>query len=145
MGAASMTSQLIAPMLAKLVADIPPGLFYEPKWDGVRAIVERDGERVEPHSRNGKPMARYFPDLVAALLEQLPAKCIVDGEIVVIGPSGRLDFFALQQRIHPAASRIGRLAGETPASFVAFDLLDDLALPFEGRRAAPGGVPRRGG
>ncbi len=123
-------------MLAKLVADIPPGLFYEPKWDGFRAIVERDGSDLEIHSRNGKPMARYFPDLVAALLEQLPSKCIVDGEIVVIGESGRLDFFALQQRIHPAASRIGRLAGETPASFVAFDLLDDLALPFEARRAA---------
>jgi ATP-dependent DNA ligase len=136
MGPASMTSQVIAPMLAKLVADIPPGLFYEPKWDGFRAIVERDGSNVELHSRNGKPMARYFPDLVAALLEQLPERCMVDGEIVVIAPSGRLDFFALQQRIHPAASRIGRLAGETPASFVAFDLLDDLALPFEQRRAA---------
>jgi ATP-dependent DNA ligase len=136
MGPASMTSQVIAPMLAKLVADIPPGLFYEPKWDGFRAIVERDGDRVELHSRNGKPMARYFPDLVAALLEQLPSKCTVDGEIVVIAPSGRLDFFALQQRIHPAASRIGRLAGETPASFVAFDLLDERERPFRERRAA---------
>src|SRR5262249_13840032 len=135
MGAASMTSQVIAPMLAKLVADIPPGLIYEPKWDGFRAIVVRDGERVEIHSRNGKPMARYFPDLVEAFLEQLPSRCVVDGEIVVIGASGRLEFFALQQRIHPAASRIGRLAGETPASFVAFDLLDDLALPFDARRA----------
>lgn len=136
MGLASMTSQVIAPMLAKLVADIPPGLYYEPKWDGFRAIVVRDHDRIEIHSRNGKPMARYFPDLVAALLEQLPATCVVDGEIVVIAPSGRLDFFALQQRIHPAASRIGRLAGETPASFVAFDLLDDPALPFAARRAA---------
>ncbi len=123
-------------MLAKLVEDIPPGLLYEPKWDGFRAIVERDGERVEIHSRNGKPMARYFPDLVAAFRAQLPQRCTVDGEIVVIAPSGRLDFFALQQRIHPAASRIGRLAGETPATFVAFDLLDDLALPFHERRAA---------
>jgi ATP-dependent DNA ligase len=136
MGPESMTSQVIAPMLAKLVADIPPGLFYEPKWDGFRAIVERDGSDVELHSRNGKPMARYFPDLVAALLEQLPERCTVDGEIVVIAPSGRLDFFALQQRIHPAASRIGRLAGETPASFVAFDLLDELERPFRERRAA---------
>jgi bifunctional non-homologous end joining protein LigD len=136
MGPASMTSQVIAPMLAKLVADIPPGLIYEPKWDGFRAIVVRDGAGVEIHSRNGKPMARYFPDLVEAFLEQLPSTCTVDGEIVVIAPSGRLDFFALQQRIHPAASRIGRLAAETPASFVAFDLLDDLALPFQARRTA---------
>jgi ATP-dependent DNA ligase len=136
MSPASMTSQVIAPMLAKLVADIPPGLFYEPKWDGFRAIVVRDGPSLEIHSRNGKPMARYFPDLVAAFLEQLPERCTVDGEIVVIGKAGRLDFFALQQRIHPAASRIGRLAGETPASFVAFDLLDDPALPFQRRRAA---------
>jgi bifunctional non-homologous end joining protein LigD len=81
-------------------------------------------------------MARYFPDLVAALLEQLPERSTVDGEIVVIAPSGRLDFFALQQRIHPAASRIGRLAEETPASFVAFDVLDELELPFRNRRAA---------
>ncbi len=123
-------------MLAKLVADIPPGLYYEPKWDGFRAIVERDGERVEIRSRNGKPIARYFPDLVEAFRAQLPERCTVDGEIVVTAPSGRLDFFALQQRIHPAASRIGRLAGETPASFVAFDLLDDLTLPFRERRAA---------
>jgi ATP-dependent DNA ligase len=133
---ASMTRQVIAPMLAKLVEDIPAGMLYEPKWDGFRAIVVRDGSELEIHSRNGKPMARYFPDLVAAFLEQLPAKCMVDGEIVVIAPSGRLDFFALQQRIHPAASRIGRLAAETPASFVAFDLLDDPARPFEARRAA---------
>src|SRR4051812_38487077 len=157
MGGASMTSQVIAPMLAKLVADIPPGLYYEPKWDGFRAIVVRAGSHVELHSRNGKPMARYFPDLVAALLEQLPERCTVDGEIVVIAPSGRLDFFALQQRIHPAASRIGRLAEATPASFVAFDVLDDLELPFRKRRAGLGGVrwgpplrlppvtPRRGG
>ena len=77
----------VKPMLAKLVADIPPGLYYEPKWDGFRAIVVRDGDAVEIHSRNGKPMARYFPDLVAAFRAQLPARCTVDGEIVVI--SGR--------------------------------------------------------
>ena len=123
-------------MLAKLVAEIPPGLFYEPKWDGFRAIVERDGDAVEIHSRNLKPMARYFPDLVAALRSSLPSRCVIDGEIVVIGPAGRLDFFALQQRVHPAASRVDRLAAETPASFIAFDLLDDLALPFAERRAA---------
>jgi ATP-dependent DNA ligase len=123
-------------MLAKLVADIPPGLLYEPKWDGFRAIVERDGDAVELHSRNGKPMARYFPDLVAAFLRDLPSRCVLDGEIVVIGKSGRLDFFALQQRVHPAASRVDRLAAETPASFIGFDALDDPALPFAERRAA---------
>ncbi|MDA0162948.1 ATP-dependent DNA ligase [Solirubrobacter ginsenosidimutans] len=130
------------PMLAKLVADIPPGLFYEPKWDGFRAIVERDGDALEIHSRNGKPMARYFPDLTAALKAFLPPRCVVDGEIVVIDPATRrLDFFALQQRVHPAASRVDRLALETPASFIAFDLLrrgdeDLLPAPFRERRAA---------
>jgi ATP-dependent DNA ligase len=127
------------PMLAKLVADIPPGLCYEPKWDGFRAIVVKDGEAIEIHSRNGKPMARYFPDLVAALRTSLPERCTVDGEIVVI-TGGRLDFFALQQRVHPAASRVDRLAAETPASFIGFDLMrlggeDLLATPFRDRRA----------
>jgi ATP-dependent DNA ligase len=121
-------------MLAKLVADIPPGLYYEPKWDGFRAIVVRDGDSVELFSRNGKPMARYFPDLVAAFRAQLPERCTVDGEIVVI-TGGRLDFWSLQQRVHPAASRVDRLAGETPASFIAFDLLDVPELPFRERRA----------
>src|SRR3954464_12095303 len=130
------------PMLAKLVADIPPGLYYEPKWDGFRAIVERDGDALELHSRNGKPMARYFPDLAAALKAFLPSRCVVDGEIVVIDPgTRRLDFSALQQRVHPAASRVDRLALETPASFIAFDLLrrddeDLLSAPFRQRRAA---------
>jgi ATP-dependent DNA ligase len=128
-------------MLAKLVAEIPPGLYYEPKWDGFRAIVVRDGARVEIHSRNGKPMARYFPDLVTAFTAQLPERCTVDGEIVVIAPSGRLDFFALQQRVHPAASRVDRLAAETPASFVAFDLLDEPERPFRERRAALEALP----
>jgi ATP-dependent DNA ligase len=122
-------------MLAKLVADIPPGLFYEPKWDGFRAIVVRDGDSVEILSRNSKPMARYFPDLVAAFRAQLPSRCTVDGEIVVI-TAGRLDFWSLQQRVHPAASRVDRLAAETPASFIAFDLLDAPAQPFRERRAA---------
>ena len=122
-------------MLAKLVAEIPPGMYYEPKWDGFRAIVVRDGDTIEIRSRNGKPMARYFPDLVAAFRAQLPARCAVDGEIVVI-TGDRLDFFALQQRVHPAASRVGRLAAETPASFIAFDLLDDPERPFAERRAA---------
>ena len=126
----------LKPMLAKLVAEIPPGLYYEPKWDGFRAIVVRDGDSVEILSRNGKPMARYFPDLVAAFRAQLPPRCTVDGEIVVIG-DGRLNFFALQQRVHPAASRVDRLAGETPASFIAFDLLDapDEAVPGAAGRA----------
>jgi ATP-dependent DNA ligase len=128
-------------MLAKLVAEIPPGLLYEPKWDGFRAIVERDGDAVRIHSRNGKPMERYFPDLVAAFQRDLPPRCVLDGEIVVVGESGRLSFFALQQRVHPAASRVERLAGETPASFIAFDCLDDPSLPFSARRAALEALP----
>jgi ATP-dependent DNA ligase len=132
----------VAPMLAKLCAEIPADHFYEPKWDGFRSIVFRDGAEVEIGSRNGRPMARYFPDVVAAARESLPARCVVDGEIVVAGPESRaLDFWALQQRIHPAASRIGLLADQTPASFIAFDLLalDDVdytSRSFRDRRAA---------
>jgi len=129
-------------MLAKLARDLPvaDGLFYEPKWDGFRCIVFKDADEVELGSRNERPLTRYFPELVAALVDQLPARCVLDGEIVVAGPSG-LDFDALSQRIHPAASRIALLAGETPASFVAFDLLaegdrDLRALPYGERRAA---------
>ncbi|WP_245602532.1 ATP-dependent DNA ligase [Solirubrobacter soli] len=127
-------------MLAKLVADIPPGLLYEPKWDGFRAIVVKDGDAIEIHSRNTKPMARYFPDLIAAFRAQLPDRCTLDGEIVVV-TDRRLDFFALQQRVHPAASRVDRLAAETPASFIAFDLMqlgdtDLQPVPFGDRRAA---------
>src|SRR5260370_11010916 len=126
-------------MLAKLVPDIPPGAFYEPKFDGFRAVVFRDGDDVELGSRNERPLTRYFPELVEAVLRELPSRVVVDGEIVVAGPTG-LDFDALQQRIHPADSRVRRLAAETPASFVAFDLLaidDDvlLELPFSERRA----------
>ena len=131
----------VAPMLAKVGADFPPGAFYEPKWDGFRSIVFRDGDEVEIGSRNTRPMARYFPEVVAAARESLPPRCVVDGEIVVPDPDGRLDFFSLQQRLHPAASRVDLLAGQTPASFVAFDLLalgdEDLtARPFSERRAA---------
>jgi ATP-dependent DNA ligase len=131
----------VAPMLAKVGADLPPGAFYEPKWDGFRAIVFRDGDEVEIGSRNTRPMARYFPEVIAAALESLPPRCVVDGEIVVPGSDGRLDFFSLQQRLHPAASRVDLLAGETPAHFVAFDLLslgdEDLtARPFSERRSA---------
>src|SRR6478609_6723924 len=130
----------VAPMLARPVAAIPPGQFYEPKWDGFRSIVFRDGDEVEIGSRNGRPMARYFPDVVAAVRRSLPPRAVVDGEIVIAGDGG-LDFWALQQRIHPAASRIALLADRTPASFIAFDLLalgdDDLTgEPFADRRAA---------
>ncbi len=133
----------IQPMLAKLARTIPtdPGLLYEPKWDGFRCIVFRDGDEIELTSRNQKPFNRYFPELVEPLKSALPDRCVVDGEIVVSSPEGRgLDFDALQQRIHPAESRVRMLAAQTPASFVAFDLLalgdDDLmATPFEDRRA----------
>jgi ATP-dependent DNA ligase len=131
----------ISPMLAKLVRQLPEadGLFYEPKWDGFRCIVFRDGDEVVLGSRNEKPLDRYFPELIQSLLAHLPARCVIDGEIVIASPSG-LDFDALSQRIHPAASRVALLAQTTPASFVAFDLLalDDTDLrgePFATRRA----------
>jgi ATP-dependent DNA ligase len=132
----------VAPMLAKAVPEMPAGRLYEPKWDGFRAIVFRDGDEVEIGSRNERPMARYFPEVVAAARASLPPRCVVDGEIVIADEeSGTLDFWALQQRLHPAASRVGLLAQRTPASLVAFDLLalgdDDLtARPFSERRAA---------
>ncbi|MCZ9342343.1 ATP-dependent DNA ligase, partial [Streptomyces sp. TRM76130] len=112
----------VKPMLAKSVAAIPPGMQYEAKWDGFRAVVFRDGAEVEFGSRTGKPLTRYFPELVAAVRERLPERCVVDGEIVV-AREGRLDFDALTERIHPAHSRVRTLAERTPASFVAFDLL----------------------
>ncbi|WP_129305597.1 ATP-dependent DNA ligase [Streptomyces sp. L2] len=112
----------VKPMLAKSVARIPPGMHYEAKWDGFRAIVFRDGPEVELGSRTGKPLTRYFPELVEALRDRVPERCVLDGEIV-IARDGRLDFDALTERIHPAESRVRTLAGRTPASFVAFDLL----------------------
>ncbi|MDP9991291.1 ATP-dependent DNA ligase [Variovorax boronicumulans] len=114
----------VEPMLAKIAEEVPPeGEFlYEPKWDGFRAIVFRDAAGVRIQSRDLKPLDRYFPELHAALHEGLPARCVLDGEIVIAGAAG-LDFDALLQRVHPAASRVQRLARETPASFVAFDLL----------------------
>jgi ATP-dependent DNA ligase len=114
----------LEPMLAKLEPDIPrgEGWRYEPKWDGFRAIVFRDGKNIRLGSRGQKEMQRYFPELVAALAEALPDRCVVDGEIVVAW-GDVLDFEVLQQRIHPADSRVRRLAKETPSSFVAFDLL----------------------
>jgi ATP-dependent DNA ligase len=132
----------VAPMLAKSVKEIPDGdLSYEPKWDGFRSIIFRDGDEVEIGSRNERPMTRYFPELVSAVQASLPPRCVIDGEIVIPDSDGRrLDFEALLQRIHPADSRVRLLAGQTPASFVAFDLLalgdeDCTALPFARRRA----------
>ena len=130
-------------MLAKAVKQIPDGaMSFEPKWDGLRSIIFLDGDEVEIGSRNEKPMNRYFPEVIEAVRDNLPAGCVVDGEIIVIGPSGdRLDFEALQQRIHPAASRVKMLSEQTPARFVAFDLLalgdtDFTQRPFKDRRAA---------
>src|SRR5512132_1234937 len=128
----------VAPMLAKSVPQIPSGpLSFEPKWDGFRSIVFRDGDAVEIGSRNERPMTRYFPELVEAVRRSLPPRCVLDGEIVVASADRRaLDFWALQQRIHPAASRVRLLAAETPAAFVAFDVLalgddDWTPRPFE--------------
>jgi ATP-dependent DNA ligase len=132
----------VAPMLAKSVKDIPTGaMSYEPKWDGFRSIVFRDGAEVEIGSRNERPMTRYFPEVVDAVLANLPERCVIDGEIVIPDADDRrLDFEALLQRIHPADSRVRLLAEQTPASFVAFDLLalgdeDYTGVPFERRRA----------
>ncbi|MGI8699727.1 MAG: ATP-dependent DNA ligase [Nocardioidaceae bacterium] len=130
----------VAPMLAKSVSTIPSGASYEPKWDGFRSLVFRDADEVELGSRNERPMTRYFPELVEAVKVALPDRCVVDGEIVIATDSG-LDFEALQQRIHPAASRVTLLSQTTPASFIAFDLLalgdDDYTdRPFVERRAA---------
>jgi len=111
-------------MLAKIASTLPEGdgVLYEPKWDGFRAIVFRGEDEVYIQSRELKPLDRYFPEVQAAALAQLPARCVLDGEIVIATSRG-LDFDALQMRLHPAASRIAKLAKETPASFVAFDLL----------------------
>jgi ATP-dependent DNA ligase len=130
----------VSPMLAKLSRELPEGdqFVYEPKWDGFRSIVFRDGDEVELGSRNERPLTRYFPELVPALQANLPERCVVDGEIVIPSEHG-LDFDALLQRIHPAASRVKLLAEQTPASFVAFDLLaigdeDLMGQPFAERR-----------
>ncbi|MFE9788793.1 ATP-dependent DNA ligase [Nocardia salmonicida] len=144
----------VRPMLAKSTPSLPrdPGLSYEPKWDGFRCIVFRDGDEIELGSRNDRPLTRYFPELAELLKAALPPRCVVDGEIVVVTDQG-LDFDTLQQRLHPAASRVNKLAAETPASFVAFDLLalgdrDLTTEPFAQRRreleslldAAPGRI-----
>ena len=134
----------VRPMLAKSVPPMPDpekygGLSFEPKWDGFRCLVFKDGDEVELTSRNSRPLTRYFPEVVEALREQLPDKCVLDGEIfVAIGD--RLEFELLQERIHPAASRIKMLSEKTPAGYVAFDLLalDESLVhqPFSARRAA---------
>src|SRR3712207_3124496 len=110
----------LAPMLAKAAEDLPAGdrWLYEPKWDGFRCIVFRGGDEIELASRAKRPFTRYFPELLDPLRAQLPPRCVVDGELVVIGAQG-LDFDALQQRIHPAESRVRMLAEKTPARFVA--------------------------
>jgi len=130
----------LKPVLARAVREIPEGdLLYEPKWDGFRCLVFRDGDDLLLQSRNERPLTRYFPELVEPLLEQLPDRCVVDGELVVVGPGG-LDFELLSERIQPSADRIARLSGVSPASFVAFDLValgsDDLReAPMATRRA----------
>jgi ATP-dependent DNA ligase len=128
----------VLPQLARSRASLPAGdgWAYEPKWDGFRAIAFVDGEEVELQSRNGRDLTRYFPELRFA-----PGRYVLDGEIVIHGPSGRQEFELLGQRIHPAASRVAKLAEETPAIFIAFDLLahdDDVLLerPYLERRAA---------
>jgi ATP-dependent DNA ligase len=138
----------VKPMLAKALPgfDSLPDveLVFEPKWDGFRCIVFRDGDEIELGSRNERPLTRYFPDVVEAARRELPERCVIDGELVVATPDGsggrRLDFDNLGQRIHPAASRVNLLASELPASFVAFDL---LALADRDLRAEPLGVRRR--
>ncbi len=132
----------VEPMLSAPEEEFPEGegWLYEPKWDGFRGIVFRDGERLHIGSRKQQPLERYFPELVALLKEALPPRAVMDGEIIIAGERS-LDFDALQQRLHPAASRVAKLAVETPASFVAFDLLalgdEDLRQrPLPERRAA---------
>ncbi|MBM7509152.1 ATP-dependent DNA ligase [Nocardioides sp. 31GB23] len=140
----------VRPMLAKSVKGVPDpekhgGLSFEPKWDGFRCLVFKDGDEVELTSRNTKPLTRYFPELVTAAREQLPERCVLDGEVFVALPTPdggqRLEFEVLQERIHPAASRVDMLSEKTPAGFVAFDLLalggeSYVDRPFAERRAA---------
>jgi ATP-dependent DNA ligase len=138
----------VLPMLAKSVKGVPrrDDLSFEPKWDGFRCLVFKDGDEVELASRNTKPLTRYFPEVVAAMREQLPERCVLDGEIFV-AMGDRLEFEVLQERIHPAASRVNMLAETTPASYVAFDLLalgDESYVdrPFSERRTALEGALR---
>src|SRR3982750_1794003 len=130
----------LLPMLAKRVSALPPGdeWIFEPKWDGFRTLIFRDGDEVFIQSRDEKPLDRYFPELAAPLKAQLPKKCVLDGEIVIVSPGG-LAFEALQMRLHPAASRVEKLSKEIPASVVFFDILaegnkDLTKVAFEQRR-----------
>ncbi len=132
----------VRPMLAKAVKGVPTddGWSFEPKWDGFRCLVFKDGDEVELASRNTKPLTRYFPEIVEAAREQLPERCVLDGELFV-AVGNRLEFEVLQERIHPADSRVRKLAEETPAGYVAFDLLalgDEswAGRPFAERRVA---------
>src|SRR5215467_13621362 len=129
----------LLPMLAKRVDELPAGedWIFEPKWDGFRALVFRDGDEIHIQSRDEKPLNRYFPELIEPLRVTLPPRCVLDGEIVIV-KDGELDFDLLQLRLHPAASRVNMLSIQTPASFVLFDLLceGDLDLrnqPFQNR------------
>ena len=130
----------LEPMLSKPAADIPTGepWIYEPKWDGFRALVFKAGDDIYIQSRDQKPLGRYFPELELSLRSNLPERCILDGE-VVIAHAGRLDFDAMLQRIHPAASRVAMLAAEKPASYVAWDV---LALDDQDLRQVPQGQRR---
>src|SRR6187455_1448344 len=125
----------LEPMLAKAADNLPSddGWLFEPKWDGFRAIVFRDGDEVYIQSRDLKPLDRYFPELAAPLRDRLPPRCVLDGEVVIAGEGG-LEFEALLLRIHPAASRVAMLADASPASFIAWDM---LALDHEDLRARP--------
>src|SRR4029077_13997913 len=130
----------LAPMLSSAAAAIPTGdgWLFEPKWDGFRTLVFHDGDEILLQSRDLKPMNRYFPELLAPLQAALPERCVLDGEVVIVGEEG-LDFEALLLRIHPAESRVKLLAAQTPASYVAWDLLaigdEDLReTPLEERR-----------
>src|SRR5579863_4547674 len=138
-------------MLSKRISDLPDGegWIFEPKWDGFRALVFRDGDEITIQSRDAKPLNRYFPELDAPLQSMLPDRCVLDGEIVIAARSG-LEFEALQKRLHPSASLAKRLAEETPASMVFWDLLclddrDLRASPFQSRRAELGTLLAKAG
>src|SRR6201997_1741617 len=139
-GVALPVNPPLLPMLAKRVDELPAGdeYIFEPKWDGFRALVFRDGAEILIQSRDAKPLNRYFPELLDPLRTTLPPRCVLDGEIVIV-KNDRLDFDALQLRLHPAASRVNLLSRQTPSSFVFFDLLcrgdrDLRGEPFQTRR-----------
>lgn len=135
----------LEPMLASPVDDLPADHWYEPKWDGFRTLVFRDGDDIHLDSRNGREITRFFPEVVAAVAAELPTRCVLDGEIILIGDDGVLDFPALQLRLHPAATRVATLAAKTPVVLVVFDVLavggqELSARPFSERRAVLTGL-----